>query len=77
MQIIKDDKRVLTEPEPFVGVGELAESSVNFTFRAWTKTEDYWDVHFDMLEKVKLTFDEKGISIPYPQMDIHTNKTES
>jgi small conductance mechanosensitive channel len=77
LQIIKDDKRVLAEPAPFVGVGELGDSSVNFTFRAWTTTEDYWDVHFDMLEKVKLTFDEKGISIPYPQMDIHTDKTKS
>ena len=77
MQIMADDDRVLEEPEPFVGVGELGDSSVNFTFRAWVKTADYWDVHFDMLEKVKLTFDEKGISIPYPQMDIHTNKKDS
>ncbi len=76
MQIIKDDERVLEDPAPLVAVGELGESSVNFTFRAWVKTDDYWDVHFDMLEKVKLTFDEKGISIPYPQMDIHTDKTE-
>ena len=73
MQIMLDDDRVLKEPEPFVGVGELGDGSVNFTFRAWVKTENYWDVHFDMLEKVKLTFDEKGISIPYPQMDVHTN----
>ncbi|MCF6309265.1 MAG: mechanosensitive ion channel [Sulfurimonas sp.] len=77
MQIIKDDERVLDEPTPLVAVGELGDNSVNFTFRAWTTTEDYWDVHFDMLEKVKLAFDEKGISIPYPQMDIHTNKIES
>lgn len=77
IQIIKDDKRVLQDPEPFVGVGELADSSVNFIFRAWVKSEDYWDVHFDMLEKVKLTFDEKGISIPFPQMDVHTNKINS
>ena len=74
LQIIADDKRVLDEPAPFVGVGELGDSSVNFTFRAWVKNEDYWDVHFDMLEKVKLTFDEKGISIPYPQMDVHLPK---
>lgn len=77
MQIMLDDDRVLSEPEPFVGVGELGDSSVNFTFRAWVKTEDYWDVHFDTIEKVKLTFDEKGISIPYPQMDIHTHKIDS
>ena len=64
MQIIKDDGRVLDEPAPLVAVGELGESSVKFTFRAWTTTQDYWDVHFDMLEKVKLAFDEKEISIP-------------
>jgi len=72
MQIMKDDERVLTEPAPFVGVGELGDNSVNFTFRAWVKSADYWDVHFDILERVKLTFDEKGISIPYPQLDVHT-----
>ncbi len=76
MQILKNDKRVLTEPAPFVAVGELGDNSVNFTVRAWVETADYWDVHFDMLETVKLTFDEKGISIPYPQMDVHVNKTE-
>ncbi|MEA3330551.1 MAG: mechanosensitive ion channel [Campylobacterota bacterium] len=74
MQIMEDDNRVLTDPKPFVAVSELGDSSVNFVFRAWVKSEDYWDVHFDMLEKVKLTFDEKGISIPYPQMDVHTKK---
>lgn len=76
MQLMLDDERILKEPAPFVAVSELADSSVNFVFRAWTRTEDYWSVYYDTLEKVKLTFDEKGISIPYPQMDIHTNKTE-
>jgi len=76
MQIMEADERVLTEPAPFVAVSELGDSSVNFVFRAWVETADYWDVYFDMLERVKLTFDEKGISIPYPQMDIHTDKIE-
>ena len=76
MQIMSDDERILKDPAPFVAVSELADSSVNFVFRAWTKTEDYWSVHYDTLERVKLAFDEKGISIPYPQMDVHTNKTE-
>jgi len=67
-----NDERVLSEPAPFVAVGELGDSSVNFTVRFWVNTPDYWAVHFDTIEKVKLTFDEKGISIPYPQMDIHT-----
>ena len=71
-EIVNNDERVLKEPAPFVAVGELADSSVNFTVRIWAKSEDYWGVHFDTIEKVKLTFDEKGISIPYPQMDMHT-----
>lgn len=75
MQMMIDDDRVLTDPAPFVAVSELGDSSVNFTTRAWVKTDDYWDVYFEQIEKVKLTFDEKGISIPYPQMDIHTDKT--
>ncbi len=75
-EIITSDPRVLSDPAPFVGVLELGESSVDFAFRPWVKSEDFWDVHFDMQEKVKLTFDEKGISIPFPQMDIHLNKTQ-
>ena len=77
MAIMEEDERVLSEPAPFVGVGELGDNSVNFTFRAWVITADYWDVYFDMLEKVKLTFDEKGISIPYPQMDVHVMKEDA
>jgi len=76
MDIMKADERILPEPAPFVAVSELADSSVNFVVRAWVKTEDFWGVHFDMIENVKLTFDEKGISIPYPQMDVHTDKVE-
>lgn len=75
-EIVNDDKRVLQDPEPFVAVKELGDSSVNFVVRVWVKSEDYWGVHFDTIEKVKLTFDKKGISIPYPQMDIHTNKIQ-
>ena len=71
-EIVSSDKRSLKEPAPFVAVSELADSSVNFVVRVWVKSEDYWGLYFDTIEKVKLTFDEKGISIPYPQMDIHT-----
>ncbi len=74
LEIINADTRVLKDPEPFVAVSELGDSSVNFVVRAWVKSEDYWDVNFDTIEKVKLTFDEKNISIPYPQMDIHQDK---
>lgn len=74
MEIMMQDERVFQDPAPFVAVSELGDSSVNFTTRAWVKTADYWNVYFEMIEKVKLTFDEKGISIPYPQMDIHTDR---
>jgi len=73
-EIIDADSRILKEPASFIGVGELGDSSVNFTVRTWVKSADYWGVHFDTLEKVKLTFDEKGISIPYPTMDVHVNQ---
>ncbi|MDM5263523.1 mechanosensitive ion channel [Sulfurovum sp. XTW-4] len=72
-EIIDADTRILKDRASFIGVGELGDSSVNFTVRIWVKAADYWGVHFDTIEKVKLTFDEKGISIPYPQMDIHTH----
>ncbi|MGI9522711.1 MAG: mechanosensitive ion channel family protein [Hyphomicrobiaceae bacterium] len=62
---------VLKEPEPIIRVHELADSSVNFICRPWTKTSDYWTVYWDLMRQVKERFDEAGISIPYPQQDIH------
>ncbi len=73
-RILNEDDRVLKDPAPLVAVGELADSSVNFNVRPWCKTEDYWNVYFDTHEKIKLTFDSEGISIPYPQMDVHQDK---
>ncbi len=70
-EILSKDSRILKEPAPVIAVSELADSSVNFAVRPWVKSSDYWNVYFDLLEKIKLTFDEKGIGIPYPQMDIH------
>lgn len=75
-QVIKEDERVLQDPAPFVAVADLADNSVNFEFRVWVKTEEYWAVHFDMIEKVKLAFDANGISIPFPQMNIHLQKKD-
>ena len=69
--IISKDERVLSDPAHQVAVAELADNSVNFTVRLWTKTEDYWGVFFDTNEAVKLRFDEVGIGIPYPQRDVH------
>ena len=69
--ILDNDSRVLKDPAPLIVVGELGDSSVNFNVRPWCKTGDYWGVYFDTHENIKLTFDEQGISIPFPQMDVH------
>ena len=73
--IIDADERILKEPETLIAVAELADSSVNFNVRPWVNRENYWPVLYDLTEKIKLAFDENGISIPYPQMDVHTNAT--
>ena len=69
--IISKDERVLKDPAPLVVVSELADSSVNFTVRVWTKSGDYWGVFFDTTEAVKKQFDAEEISIPFPQQDVH------
>jgi len=74
LDILNNDERILKSPESLVAVAELADSSVNFNVRPWVKNEDYWPVRFDLIEKIKLSFDENGISIPYPQMDLHIEK---
>jgi small conductance mechanosensitive channel len=73
-RILSEDDRILKDPAPLVAVAELADCSVNFNVRPWCASGDYWAVYFDTHEKVKLTFDAEGISIPYPQMDIHQDK---
>jgi small conductance mechanosensitive channel len=75
-EIIAADDRVLPEPAPVITLGELADSSVNFLVRPWVKAEDYWKLLWDTTEAVKLKFDEAGITIPYPQMDIHVEKSD-
>jgi len=69
--IIADEPKVLAEPAPFVGVMEMADSSVNFAFRPWVKVDDYWDLFFQFNEQIKLRLDEEGITIPFPQRDVH------
>lgn len=71
MDILTADDRVLKDPAPAVALGELADSSVNFNVRPWVKSSDYWGVYSDIHERIKLEFDRQGISIPYPQMDVH------
>ena len=70
-EIIAEDSRILETPAPQISVSELADSSVNFVVRPWVKVEDYWGVHFDLTEKIKKAFDANGVSIPFPQRDIH------
>ena len=70
-KLLESDKRVLKSPAPFVGVSELGDSSINLTVRPWVKIEDYWDVFFDMNQKIKETLDENNFSIPFPQQDVH------
>ena len=76
-EIVKADDRVLADPAPVVAVLELADSSVNFAVRPWVNSSDYWGVYFDLHEQVKLRFDEAGISIPYPQQDVHMHEVKA
>lgn len=74
LQIISEDSRILKDPEPVVAVLEFADSSVNFAFRPWVPTSEYWNIYFDIMEKIKLRLDEKGIEIPFPQRDLHLHQ---
>jgi len=78
-KIIKDlcdnESRILKEPEVFIALSELADSSVNFVVRGWVNSADYWDVFFKMNENIYKTFEKEGINIPYPQLDIHLPKS--
>lgn len=74
LSILGADDRILKDPEPVVAVGELGASSVDFVVRPWVASGDYWVVRWELLEKIKLAFDAEGISIPYPQMDVHVEQ---
>ena len=75
--ILSQDDRILSEPEPRIAVSELADSSVNLIVRPWVKNSDYINVYYSLLEEIKKRFDQEGISIPYPQSDVHIhNHTE-
>lgn len=69
--ILEKHDKVLDDPEPVVRLHELGDSSVNFVVRPWVKTEDYWDVYWDVTREVKMRFDAEGVSIPFPQRDVH------
>ena len=70
-RLFEEDERSLTEPAPRICVGGLGDNSVDLMFRPWVGTDDLWPYYWDMQEKVKKAFDEEGISIPYPQRDVH------
>jgi len=69
--VIKEDSRILSDPQPQIAVSTLADSSVNIVFRPWVKKEDYWDVRFDLTRKVKEAFEKDGIEIPFPQQVVY------
>ncbi len=75
-KMVAEDSRVLQDPAPVIAVSELADSSVNFIVRPWVKSADYWGLYWDFMEKVKITFDAEGISIPYPQQDVHMHQVD-
>ena len=75
-RLCDEDSRILKDPAVLIAVSALADSSVNFTVRAWVKSSDYWGVYFAMNEKVYNTFAKEGLNIPYPQMDVHVHKNE-
>jgi len=70
-ELLAEDERILAEPAATVAVLEFGDNSVNFAVRPWVAVENYWDVHFATLERIKLRFDAEGISIPFPQRDVH------
>lgn len=73
-RLLSEDSRVLPQPAPVVAVTELANSSVSIIVRPWVNSSDYWVFFWDMQEKVKKAFDAEGVSIPFPQMDVHVQK---
>ena len=75
-QLLGEDTRILQDPAPTVAVLELGDSSVNIAVRPWVKSADFWGVRFDFVEAVKLRFDQEGLSIPFPQMDVHVKKAD-
>lgn len=72
--VVNAHSMVLSDPAPFVRLSAHGDSALTYTVRAWCKTENYWDVNFDLTEQVKVAFDKNGIEIPYPQMDVHVTK---
>ena len=75
-QVLRDDPRILMTPEPFIAINKMADSAVEVIVRAWTVTAEYWNVYFDMNEKVYKAFNKNGITIPFNQLDVHIQSQE-
>jgi small conductance mechanosensitive channel len=75
--VVKAHPQVLKSPEPVIRVHELADSSVNYVCRPWVNTADYWTVYWDVTRQVKENFDRQGISIPFPQQEIHVHQLKA
>ena len=75
--VLAEDSRILKDPAVTVAVSELGDSSVNFVVRPWVKAGDYWNVRFDTIRNVKLALDKNGITIPFPQRDVHMKNVAS
>ena len=73
-KLLASDSRVLQDPAWFIALTSLGESSVNIVVRAWVNAPDYWDVYFNLNEKVYKTFAEEGLNIPFPQLDVHLHQ---
>ena len=76
-EVVRVHELVLDDPEPVIRVHELADSSVNFVCRPWTRTDDYWTVYWDITRRVKEEFDRQGVSIPFPQRDVHVYREDA
>ncbi len=77
MEVMEKHPHVLKEPAPAVAISEMGDSSVNLVVRPWTNPDYYWDVHFDVTQGIKEAFDANGISIPFPQRDVHMHQVEA
>ena len=75
--IVSGNKLVMKDPEPVIKLHELADSSVNFICRPWVKPENYWEVYWHITREVKRRFDAEGVSIPFPQTDVHLYRETS
>ena len=76
-RLVGAHEKILSEPAPTIAVLKLGDSSVDFAVRPWVKTADYWTVHFELTEQVKLAFDAAGVTIPFPQTDVHLHGANS